>query len=131
MIAMKYTALVTIAAVIYTFVTSARVGAARAKLGVDAPAMSGQPDFDKTFRIHMNTVEQLVLFVPVLWLAAAVVGDLWAAEIGVVWIVGRVVYTVGYSKEAAKRGPGFLLTILPTAVLTVIALWGVIQAIMA
>jgi uncharacterized membrane protein YecN with MAPEG domain len=131
MIAMKYTALVTIAAVIYTFVLSARVGAARAKLGVDAPAMSGQPGFDKTFRIHMNTVEQLVLFVPVLWLAAAVVGDLWAAEIGAVWIVGRVIYTVGYSKEAAKRGPGFLVTILPTAVLTVIALWGVIQAIMA
>jgi glutathione S-transferase len=131
MIAMKYTALVTIAAVIYTFVLSARVGAARAKLGVDAPAMSGQPGFDKAFRIHMNTVEQLVLFVPVLWLAAAVVGDLWAAEIGAVWIVGRVIYTVGYSKEAAKRGPGFLVTILPTAVLTVIALWGVIQAIMA
>ena len=71
MITMKYTALVTIAAVIYTFLLSARVGGARAKLGVDAPAMSGQPDFDKTFRIHMNTVEQLVLFVPVLWLAAA------------------------------------------------------------
>ena len=68
---------------------------------------------------------------PVLWLAAAVVGDLWAAEIGAVWIVGRVIYTVGYSKEAAKRGPGFLVTILPTAVLTVIALWGVIQAFMA
>ncbi len=131
MITMKYTALVTIAAVICTFVLSARVGAARAKLGVDAPAMSGQPDFDKSFRIHMNTVEQLVLFVPVLWLAVAVVGDLWAAEIGAVWIVGRVIYAVGYSKEAAKRGPGFLLTILPTAVLTVIALWGVIQAIMA
>jgi glutathione S-transferase len=131
MITMKYTALVTIAAVICTFVLSARVGAARAKLGVAAPAMSGQPDFDKSFRIHMNTVEQLVLFVPMLWLAVAVVGDLWAAEIGAIWIVGRVIYTVGYSKEAAKRGPGFLLTILPTAVLTVIALWGVIQAIMA
>jgi len=131
MIMMKYTALVTIAAVIYTFFLSARVGGARAKQGVAAPAMSGQLDFDKAFRIHMNTVEQLVLFVPVLWLAAAVVGDLWAAEIGAVWIVGRVIYAVGYSKEAAKRGPGFLVTILPTAVLTVIALWGVIQAFMA
>jgi len=131
MITMKYTALVTIAAVLYTFYLSARVGGARVKLGVAAPATTGQPDFDKTFRIHMNTVEQLVLFVPVLWLATAVVGDLWAAEIGAVWIVGRVIYTAGYSKEAAKRGPGFLLTILPTAVLTVIAVWGVIQAFMA
>ncbi len=128
MITMKYTALVTIAAVIYTFVLSARVGAARAKLGVDAPAMSGQPDFDKAFRIHMNTVEQLVLFVPVLWLAATVVGDLWAAGIGAVWIVGRLVYAAGYRKDVDKRGPGMLTTLASTAVLTVIALWGVVQA---
>ena len=90
MIAMKYTALVTIAAVVYTFILSGLVGAARAKTGVNAPAIAGQPDFDKAFRIHMNTVEQLVLFIPVLWLATSVVGDLWAAEIGVVWVVGRV-----------------------------------------
>ena len=108
-----------------------RAGKARGEAGVPAPAMSGHPNFERHVRVQENTVEQLVLFVPMLWLATAVVGDLWAAEIGAVWVVGRVVYTVGYSKEAAKRGPGFLLTILPTAVLTVIALWGVIQAIMA
>jgi len=131
MIMMKYTALVTIAAVIYTFFLSARVGGARAKLGVDAPAMAGQPDFDRTFRIHMNTVEQLVLFVPVLWLAAAVVGDLWAAAIGAVWIIGRLFYAAAYTKGADKRAPGMIITLLSTAVLTVIALWGVIQAFMA
>ncbi len=62
MIAMKYTALVTIAAVILTFLLSTRVGLARAKLGIAAPATSGQLEFDKAFRIHMNTIEQLVLF---------------------------------------------------------------------
>lgn len=131
MIVMKYTALVTIAALGYTFILSGLVGAARAKAGVDAPAMTGQPDFDRAFRIHMNTIEQLVLFIPVLWLATSVVGDVWAAEIGVVWVVGRVIYAAGYRKDAEKRGPGFLITLLPTAVLTVITLWGIGQAFMA
>jgi hypothetical protein len=80
MIVMKYTALVTIAALVYTFILSGLVGAARAKAGVDAPAMTGQPDFDRAFRIHMNTIEQLVLFIPILWLATSVGGDVWAAE---------------------------------------------------
>ncbi len=131
MIVMKYTALVTIAALGYTFILSGLVGAARAKAGVDAPAMTGQPDFDRAFRIHMNTIEQLVLFIPVLWLATSVVGDVWAAEIGVVWVVGRVIYAAGYRKDAEKRGPGFIITLLPTAVLTVVALWGIGQAFMA
>ena len=131
MIAMKYTALVTIAALVYTFILSGLVGAARSKTGVIAPAMAGQPDFDRAFRIHMNTIEQLVLFIPVLWLATSVVGDVWAAEIGVVWVVGRVIYASGYRKDAKKRGPGFLITLLPTAVLTVVALWGIGQAFMA
>ncbi len=72
----------------------------------------------------MNTVEQLVLFVPVLWLATSVVRDLWAAEIDVVWIVGRIIYAAGYRKDVDKRGPGFMITLLSTAILTAIALWG-------
>ncbi len=131
MIVMKYTALVTIAAVVYTFLLSGSVGMARTKSGINAPAMAGAPDFDKAFRIHMNTVEQLVLFVPMLWLAASVVGDQWAAGIGVVWVVGRFIYAAGYRKDADKRGPGMLITLASTAVLTVVAVWGVAQAFMA
>jgi glutathione S-transferase len=131
MIVMKYTALVTIAAVVYTFLLSGRVGAARSKMGVAAPATAGQPDFDRVFRIHMNTVEQLVLFVPMLWLAASAVGDQWAAGIGFVWIVGRFIYAAGYRKDVDKRGPGMLITLASTAVLTVVAVWGVVQAFMA
>jgi len=131
MITMKYTALVTIAAVLYTFYLSGRVGLARGKLGVEAPAMSGQPAFDVAFRIHMNTVEQIVLFVPMLWLATSVVGDVWTAGIGGLWIVGRVIYAAGYSKDVDKRGPGMGLTMLSTAVLTLISLWGIVQAFMA
>lgn len=131
MITMKYTALVTVVALAFTFVLSGRVGALRAKLGVSAPAMSGEPTFDRAFRVHMNTVEQLVLFVPVLWLATAVLGDVIAAGIGSVWIIGRAIYANAYAKDAAGRGPGMLLTMAATAVLTLATLWGIVQAFMA
>ena len=116
MITMKYTALITIAALTLTFVFSGRAGAMRGKHGVNAPAMTGHAEFDTAFRIHMNTVEQLVLFIPVLWLATSVVGDIWAA---------------GYAKAPEKRGQGMIITILSTAVLTMLSLWGVVQEFMA
>jgi len=131
MIAMKFTALVTLAAVVQTFLLSARVGAARGKLGIEAPATSGKPEFDKAFRIHMNTVEQLVLFIPMLWLAARVIGDVWAPAVGAIWIVGRVVYASGYRNDIAKRGPGMLMTVFSTAVLAAITVWGIRQSFMA
>jgi len=131
MIAMKYTALVTVAALLFTFVLSGRVGALRAKLGVSAPDTSGQPEFDRAFRIHMNTIEQLVLFVPLLWLATNVLGDVNTAGIGVLWIVGRGIYANAYSKDAAGRGPGMIITILATGALAVATLWGILQGFMA
>ncbi len=131
MIAMKFTALVTVAALFLTFMFSGRVGGLRSKLGVDAPATSGQPEFDRAFRVHGNTVEQLVLFIPLLWLAAGVLGDAIAAAIGAVWIIGRVVYANSYWKDAGSRGPGMIMTILPTGVLALATLWGVLQALMA
>ena len=131
MIAMKYTALVTVAALVFTFMLSGRVGALRGKLGVDAPAMSGSPEFDRAFRIHMNTIEQLVLFVPLLWLSTSVLGDPIAAGVGAVWIVGRIVYANAYSKDATGRGPGMIITVLSTGVLALATLWGVIRGFMA
>ncbi|MGI9258092.1 MAG: MAPEG family protein [Gammaproteobacteria bacterium] len=131
MITMKYTALVTILAIVITFFFSARVGAARAKLGIDAPAMTGNPTFDRIFRVHANTVEQIVLFIPMLWIATMVVGDVWAAAIGALWVVGRLIYMSGYSVAADKRGPGMLITLGSTGILTVVSAWGVIQAFMA
>jgi len=131
MIVMKYTALVTVLALVYTFVLSGRVGGMRAKFGVSAPAMSGHPDFDRAFRVHMNTIEQLVLFVPLLWLASGVIGDVWAGAVGALWIVGRAIYASGYSKAADKRGPGMIVTVLATGILAVATLWGIIQAFIA
>jgi glutathione S-transferase len=101
------TALVTLLAVAFYFFTCIHVARARSAYGVKAPAMFGQPDFERAFRVQMNTLEWMPIFLPSLWLFAIYIGDATAAAIGAVWIAGRIVYFVGYSKAADKRGPGF------------------------
>ncbi len=111
-------AIVTLLALLVYFYMSLRVGQARTKFNVPAPAMSGNPDFERAFRVHMNTLEWLPLFLVSLWLfAIAWNSDLITAGIGLVWIVGRILYLTGYSKAAASRGPGFAVQALATAVL--------------
>lgn len=127
MIAMPFTALVTVAAVVLTFVLGLRVGAMRRKHGVIAPATSGHPEFERANRVHQNTVEQLVLFLPLLWLALYVLGDAVAALIGAAWIVGRMVYANAYARDAAARQPGMAITIVSTAALLLASLWGILQ----
>ena len=131
MIAMKYTALVTVAAVVLTFVLSFRVGMLRQKHGIGAPAMSGHPEFERGNRVHQNTIEQLVLFLPLLWLAAHVLGDAVGALIGAVWILGRVAYINAYVKDPAGRQPGMLITTAATGVLLLATLWGIVQGFAA
>ena len=131
MIAMPFTALVTVAALVLTFVLSIQVGNMRRKHGVKAPASSGHPEFEAANRIHQNTIEQLVLFLPVLWLALYVLGDAITGLIGAVWIVGRIVYANAYARDPASRGPGMGITMLPTVVLLLAALWGILQGFIA
>ena len=101
------TALVTCLAILFYFLTSAQVAKARGTFGIKAPAISGNPDFERVFRVQMNTLEWLPIFLPALWLFAIYISDAIAAGLGVVWIVGRILYLTGYSKAANKRGPGF------------------------
>lgn len=103
MIAMKYTALVTVASVVLTFVLSLRVGKMRQVHGVEAPATSGHPEFERANRVHQNTIEQVVLFLPLLWLGLYVLGDALTGLIGAVWIVGRIVYANAYTRDPAAR----------------------------
>ena len=101
------TALVTCLAILFYFLTSAQVAKARGTFGIKAPAISGNPDFERVFRVQMNTLEWLPIFLPALWLFAIYISDAIAAALGVVWIVGRILYLTGYSKAANKRGTGF------------------------
>src|SRR5271157_6056530 len=121
----NYTAIVTLLAVLFYFFTGIAVAKARAKFGVKAPAVSGNPDFERTFRVQMNTLEWMPIFLPSLWLAAIYVSDIGAAVLGVVWIAGRVIYGRAYIEAAEKRSQGFAVQVLATAVLWLAAVIGV------
>ncbi len=112
-----FTALVTLLAIALYFFTSIRVAKARQAFGIKAPAITGNPDFERVFRVQMNTLEWLPIFLPSLWLFAIYISDPVAAVIGLVWIVGRILYMTGYSQAAEKRGRGFGIQAMATIVL--------------
>ena len=111
------TALVTLLAILFYFFVTINVSRSRTQTGVKVPAMSGHPDFERAFRIQMNTLEWMPIFLPSLWLFAIYLGDPLAATLGVVWIIGRIVYFTGYSKAVEKRSPGFAIQALVCIVL--------------
>jgi glutathione S-transferase len=113
-----FTALVTLLAILFYFYTSILVSRARRKFGVKLPAISGNADFERVFRAQMNTLEWMPIFLPALWLFAIYINDAIAAAIGLVWIVGRILYVLGYAKATEKRGPGFAIQSVAA-----IALW--------
>jgi glutathione S-transferase len=104
-----FTTLVTCLAILFYFFTGIQVAKARVALGIKAPAMSGNPDFERVFRVQMNTLEWMPIFLPSLWLFAIYVSDAIAAALGLVWIAGRILYMTGYSQAADKRGRGFAI----------------------
>jgi glutathione S-transferase len=124
------TALVILLALIFYFWLGWRVGEARGKYGIKAPATTGNPDFERVYRIHMNTLEWLPIFLSAAWLAAIYVSDVAAAVLGLVWIGGRFVFMRGYTEAAEKRGPGFGVQAIATGLLWAMALFGVLKTIL-
>ena len=92
-------------------------GVQRMKTGVEAPAISGNDMFERYFRVHYNTMEQLVIFVPSIYLYGTYISVNWAAGLGVVFIIGRFVYLKMYIANPKKRGIGFGLTMVPNTIL--------------
>ena len=121
-----FTALVTCFAIALYFFTSIQVSKARQAFGIKAPAITGKPDFERVFRVQMNTLEWMPIFLPSLWLFAIYIGDAAAAILGVVWIAGRVLYMTGYSQAAEKRGRGFAVQGLAAGILLLGALGAVV-----
>jgi uncharacterized membrane protein YecN with MAPEG domain len=110
-------AIVTILALLLYFTMMLGVGRARTKYGIPAPAIIGNPDFERIFRVQANTLEWLPIFLPCLWLFALYWDDRVAAGVGLVWIVGRFLYMTGYAKAANARSMGFLIQMFAVAVL--------------
>jgi len=124
------TALVTSLAILLYFFVSLNVGRARGKYNVPAPQVSGNPDFERVLRVQQNTLEQMVGFLPGLWLFSLLVSAKIGAAIGGVWIFGRILYAWGYYKAAEKRGPGFGISFLASLSILFGSLYGAIMAVL-
>jgi glutathione S-transferase len=123
-------AAVTVLGVFLGLHTMMLVGRMRSKHGVHAPAMTGAPEFERAFRVQMNTLEQFVLFLPVLWLATVypVLSGYLAPGLGFVWLVGRILYSFGYMADAAKRSSGFLIAGVALLGLLILSIVGIVHA---
>ncbi len=116
---MELIAIVTGLAVLQGFFFAFQVGQARQKHGIDAPAISGNPDFERAFRVHANTIEQLVVFLPGLWMFGYYVNAQVGAGIGLLFIIGRFVYRSAYLGDPKNRTAGFGIGALTMVVLVV------------
>jgi glutathione S-transferase len=127
---MAWIELVSVLALVQYMWFGIQVGGARGKYGIKAPAIAGHEVFERIYRVQMNTLEQLVVFLPVLWMAARYWNPAWMAAIGAVYLVGRMIYRNSYIKEPGSRTLGFVLTIAPTSVLLLATLAGMVRAAM-
>lgn len=124
---MNYVHIIALLAIVQFIIFGMLVGQARGRYGIAAPAMTGNEHFERAVRVQMNTLEQLVCFLPALLIAAVYWPQAYVASAGVVYLLGRTLYRQAYVADPAKRGLGFLLTFLPT---TLLALAGLVGAVM-
>ncbi len=127
---MEMVAIITALALIQFVFFGILVGRMRAKHGVSAPEIVGDPEFMRMFRIHQNTMEQLVVFVPSLWIFAHYWEPKWAAGIGLIYIATRFVYYLDYLKDPKARGRGFGIGFVTIAVLLVGGAAGAIKTML-
>ncbi len=129
------TAVVTVLAILFYFWTGLNVGRMRGKHKNDAPAMTGDPEFERAVRVQMNTLEWMVIFLPLLWMATlyfsppmSMIWLVWLPPVfGVIWILGRILYMTGYMAAAAKRSMGFLIAGLAVVGLLIMTLIGIVM----
>ncbi len=123
---MEYVAIVLVLVLLQYAFFAFQVGSARAKYGVNAPAVTGHEVFERYYRVQQNTLEQLMLFVPGIFLFAIYVHELTAAGLGVVFFIGRLIYSRAYIADPKSRGIGFILSFLPAQILLIGGLVGAV-----
>ncbi|BDI21017.1 glutathione S-transferase (plasmid) [Nostoc cf. commune SO-36] len=124
-----WTSLITALTLLLYLVITINVGRARGKYKVPPPQMTGDPGFERVLRVQQNTLEQMVFFLPALWLFSFYVNPLWAGGIGAVWLVGRIAYAWGYYQAAEKRAIGFAISSISSMVLLLGSLFGIILSL--
>jgi glutathione S-transferase len=129
------TAMVTVLALLFYFWAGFNVGRLRGKHGISAPAMTGQPEFERAVRVHMNTLEWLVILLPLLWMATIYFSPSmtmawlsWLPPVfGLIWILGRILYMTGYMAAAEKRSLGFSISGLAVVGLLIMTIAGIVM----
>ena len=127
---MEFPALVTLIAVLEYMVFSLRVGLGREKYGVAAPAVSGNETWERLYRVQENTLEQLIVFLPALWIFAYFWDPRVAAAIGLLFVIGRPIYAATYVKDPASRAVGFLIGFAGNAILVIGGLIGALRSLL-
>lgn len=121
---MALVALITLLILLQYLVFTMLCGVERGRSGLAAPAMTGDPGFERAYRVQMNTLEQLLVTLPALWLSGLYFIPEVAASLGLAFFIGRILYRNSYIKDPAKRGPGMVIGFLANIGLLVTALWG-------
>lgn len=124
-----YTEAATLLALLVYLAVSLNVARARGKYGVKAPAVTGNEHFERAYRVQMNTLEQMVFSLPSMWLLALLLTDKGAAAGGLVWAIGRLIYSVSYVRNPASRGLGFTISFVAAIGMFLGAAYGVIRAL--
>ena len=120
------TLIVLLALLQFTWFTM-RVGMARGKYNIDAPACGGDENFERVFRVQQNTMEQLIVLIPASYAFAYYLSEVWVVIPGAVFIIGRILYSAEYLKDPKTRSPGMGLTLLANVVLVLGALFGLLK----
>ncbi len=115
---MEYVTIVAMLSLVEFMAFGGAVGKSRVKSGISAPAVTGDESFERYYRVHQNTLEQLIVFIPALFAFGYYVNELAAVAIGAVFLVGRAVYFRAYTAKPDSRGLGFMLSFVPNLVLT-------------
>lgn len=126
---MQYVELIVIIAVIQFLFFGVMTGKARVKYGVKAPATTGEEGFERMYRVQMNTLEMLVIFIPVIFIASNYWSPFLTAGLGLVYIVGRFIYWRAYVTEPKSRGLGFMLSLVPSMLLMALSVVGIVMSL--
>lgn len=126
---MQYVYLVTLLILLEYLVIGYLVSKARARFKVRAPAVTGHPEFERYFRVQQNTIEQLVVVLPAMWIFGLTLNPLWAALLGLAFVLARAAYAYGYIKTGGGRHHGFMFDMYATIALLVGAMIGTLKAL--
>ena len=126
---MHYVALVTLLLICQYVAFMMLCGAARSRSGIKAPAVTGDESFERAYRVQLNSLEQLIITLPAMWLSAMYFSDLVAASLGLAFFIGRIIYRAGYVADPAKRGPGMIIGFLANIGLIITASWGILTTL--